>query len=415
MFIFIDTSQTLQNFHHFFFQRVFEGIPALANLLNFSVPKIGGLEPTVGFSFGLPQYGAGPYGGQPLNFLGTGTAVNPYYGGGGPNVGPNGIPSRISLGAVDINPLVSFQTTANEKGELVKKPLINLHVTPNGCGIFGCDDEGVENYGYPPPPPHDGYHPPGPAKSGFLASQTEKIANFFSPKTPHVHPKHGSNYGPPPPVYNDGYKAPPSYINEVPAPSYNSDYKAPQRIPPPPPPQPSYNTYKPPPPPHRPVKFAQQEPVVVKHEHHHYYHNDGPQGDYNNNNNNGNPNIQFGFNGQQQNSNNFNGGFGQQPQFMGRVNNISVENFEAEQSDFEESNNVKRHTSLVSFGAHAEAGESEKMSEVGKKESAFKFPGRSAKSIVRRRRSAEKKDEGDIQAVNFRDCANVTQNREMSH
>ena len=85
---------------------------------------------------------------------------------------------------------------------------------------------------------------------------------------------------------------------------------------------------------------------------------------------------------------------------------------------------MKRQTSLVSFGAPAaETGESEKLSEVTtKKESGFKFPGRSAKSIDvelkverRRRRSAEKVDEEDIQAVNFRDCANVTQKREMSH
>ncbi len=385
-------------FHPFSFQRIFEGIPGLSNLLNFSAPKIGGLEPTVGFSFGLPQYGGGPYGGQPTNFLGTGTAVNPYYGGGGPNVGPNGIPSRISLGAVDINPLVSFQTTANEKGELIKKPLINLHVTPNGCGLLGCEEEGNENYGYP----NDGYYPP--AKQGFLAAQTEKIANFFAPKTPHVHPNQGPNYGPPPPVYNDAYKAPPSYINEVPAPVYNNNYNAPQRTPP----QPNYNNYNPPPPQpnynaptpqQRPVKFGQPEEIIVKHEHHHHYHNDGNRSpSYNN----GDQNVQFGFNNQ--NNNNFNGGFnGGRPQFLGRTNdNETAENVEAG-SDFEETNNVKRQTSLVSFGA-PEAGETEKLSEPPKKESGFKFPGRSAKSLEagsRRRRSAEEKKEEDIQPVNF--------------
>ena len=113
-------------------QRIFEGIPALANLLNFSTPKFGGIDPTFGVSFGLPQYG-GAYGGYPTNFLGTGTAINPYYGGGGPGVGPNGIPSRISLGAVDINPLVSFQTTANDKGELVRA---NFHT-------YQCDQKKI--------------------------------------------------------------------------------------------------------------------------------------------------------------------------------------------------------------------------------------------------------------------------------
>ena len=404
------------------FQRIFEGIPALANLLNFSAPKIGGLEPTVGVSFGLPQYGAG-YGGYPTNFLGTGTAINPYYGGGGPGYGPNGVPSRISLGAVDINPLISFQSTANEKGELIKKPLINLHVTPNGCGILGCEEEGLENYEYPPP--SGSYYPPGgPAKSGgFLAEQGEKIANFFSPKKSYAHPKNGPAYGPPPPVYNEGYNAPPqpSYNNQVPV--YQDNYKAPNRNPLPPPPsyngpqQQSYN----PPPPHRPVKFDQQ-PVVVKHEHHHYYHEGGnksPQGDYNN----GGQGIQFGFNNGNSNnfpngnSNNFNNGnngngnnnfpngnnnfhsnFGspQSPQFLGRTNKNETDleaELEAELeavADLDETNNVKRNTNLVSFGSPSEMGEAEKP----KKESGFKFPaGRSIKQVERRRRSPEEQIE----------------------
>ena len=45
------------------------------------------------------------------------------------------------IGALDINPLISFQATTNDAGEIVNKPLINLHVTPNGCGVFGCEDE----------------------------------------------------------------------------------------------------------------------------------------------------------------------------------------------------------------------------------------------------------------------------------
>eukprot|EP00094_Tigriopus_californicus_P009692 TCALIF_09343-PA protein Name:"Similar to Sb Serine proteinase stubble (Drosophila melanogaster)" AED:0.05 eAED:0.05 QI:0/0.8/0.81/1/0.9/0.81/11/167/1357 len=90
----------------------------------------GTLQPTVGVSFGLPQAGPG-YGGYAQNPLETGGAINPYYN------SPNGLP----VGAVDLNPLVSFQTTTNEEGELVAKPLINLHVTPNGCGIFGCDND----------------------------------------------------------------------------------------------------------------------------------------------------------------------------------------------------------------------------------------------------------------------------------
>ena len=38
------------------------------------------------------------------------------------------------------------QTTTNENGSLVAKPLINLHVTPNGCGLFGCDSDKQNAY-----------------------------------------------------------------------------------------------------------------------------------------------------------------------------------------------------------------------------------------------------------------------------
>jgi hypothetical protein len=361
-------------------QRIFEGIPALANLLNFSTPKIGGLDPTFGVSFGLPQYG-GAYGGYPTNFLGTGTAINPYYGGGGPGVGPNGIPNRISLGAVDINPLVSFQATANDKGELVKKPLINLHVTPNGCGLFGCEEEGLGGYDHPPHPPVNGpYYPPGPGKSGFLAEQGEKIKNFLSPKKHHPPP----SYGPPPPVYNEGYNAPPPVYNEgynAPPPVYQDSYKVPVKN--------SYN-----PAPHRPVKFDQSHPTVVKHEHHHYYHGSGG----NNGNGNGNGGIQFGFDGNNNNfnngfgnSNNFNNGFGNNPQFLGRTNSNDTD-IEASP---EEANNVKRNTNYVSFGVP----EATEEPEMPKKDSGFKFPaGRSLKQSERRRRSPE---EEKIEAVNL--------------
>ena len=95
------------------------------------------LQPTVGVSFGLPNQNQQYYGGQPQNYLGTGTGVNPY---------PGATSSGLSVGALDINPLVSFQATTNDDGEIVNKPLINLHVTPNGCGIFGCEDEFDPSY-----------------------------------------------------------------------------------------------------------------------------------------------------------------------------------------------------------------------------------------------------------------------------
>eukprot|EP00096_Caligus_rogercresseyi_P011803 TRINITY_DN476_c0_g1_i11.p1 TRINITY_DN476_c0_g1~~TRINITY_DN476_c0_g1_i11.p1 ORF type:complete len:1230 (-),score=306.52 TRINITY_DN476_c0_g1_i11:343-4032(-) len=91
-------------------------------------------QPTVGVSFGLPNQPNNLYAGQAQNPLGTGSAVNPFY------TGPNGLP----VGALDVSPLVSFQATTNDQGEIVSKPLINLHLTPNGCGLFGCDS--AEDY-----------------------------------------------------------------------------------------------------------------------------------------------------------------------------------------------------------------------------------------------------------------------------
>lgn len=119
-------------------QKIFGETNPLQNILNsISSAASGGggtnpFQPTVGVSFGLPQQGYG-YGGYQINPLGTGSAVNPYY----TTDNRNG----ISVGAVDVNPLVSFQATADSNGTLVAKPLINLHLTPNGCGILGCEND----------------------------------------------------------------------------------------------------------------------------------------------------------------------------------------------------------------------------------------------------------------------------------
>jgi hypothetical protein len=108
----------------------------ITKILGINLPSTAGiadskLQPTIGVSFGLPnnQNNQANYGGYQQNPLGTGPAINPYTGGSG-----------LSIGALDINPLVSFQATTNDAGELVNKPLINLHVTPNGCGLFGCEN-----------------------------------------------------------------------------------------------------------------------------------------------------------------------------------------------------------------------------------------------------------------------------------
>lgn len=364
-----------------FFQRIFEGIPALANLLNFSTPRIGGVEPTVGVSFGLPQYGQS-YGGQPFNYLNTGTAINPYYGGGGPAYGPNGVPSRISLGAVDINPLISFQSIANGKGELIKKPLINLHVTPNGCGLLGCD-EGNEDYGY------QGYNPnplaglanllPGFGKSSYNKGQSSQ---YHSP--PPQIPLPHKTYGPPSPNYETGFKPRPGSYEE-PAPIYYDTFKTS--------PQPSYNHLPPPPPPPQQpqyhqsgsVKFAEPQAQVIKHEHHHYHY-----GSANNQVQNGPgvpQGIRFGMNDNAYN----------QGQFYGDSYGRSAENNTAEVT-FKDDNTVKRNTNQVSFGIGKEK----------KDESGFKFPnGRSLEPETNRRRRRNANEINNIIKVKLKESQNL--------
>ena len=45
--------------------------------------------------------------------------------------------------------MFSFQTGTNDKGDLAIKPLVNLHLTPNGCGILGCDTAEYNEFGEP--------------------------------------------------------------------------------------------------------------------------------------------------------------------------------------------------------------------------------------------------------------------------
>ncbi len=108
----------------FLFQKLFGGI---TNLITGSTGN-GTLQPTVGVSFGLPSYGPG-YGGYAQNPISSDSFVNPYY------TAQNG----LGLGPVNVNPLFSFQTGTNDNGELSLRPLVNFHVTPNGCGVLGCD------------------------------------------------------------------------------------------------------------------------------------------------------------------------------------------------------------------------------------------------------------------------------------
>ncbi len=189
------------------------------------------LQPTVGFSFGLPN-GQNQYGGQPQNFLGTGSSANPYPAQGG-----------LSIGAVDVSPLVSFQATTNDDGEIVHKPLINLHVTPNGCGLFGCDNEFQPSF-------QDNFF--GTRRQSQKQSQRPVSFEQLTPS----------------PVYN-----PPRYpSNPYQKPQYQSQNQY------------QYQNQRPYQRPHqnRPnkVRFGNddQKEVVVKHEHHHFHHHNPQAG-----------------------------------------------------------------------------------------------------------------------------------------
>jgi len=205
--------------------RIFGG---LTDLIGTSTAN-GQLKPTIGVSFGLPQGGPG-YGGYPTNPVNTGGAVNPYY------TAQNG----VELGPVNLNPLVSLQTGTTDDGELAVKPLVNLHLTPNGCGILGCHeydeygnpsltkkiadaltnpfgifDKDDEKYHaisaeYTPPgyyPPSGGYEAPG-SNYGTSSSIGYGSSSGSGYGVPVVHPQTG--YGPP--NVDSGYGAPqPSY------------------------------------------------------------------------------------------------------------------------------------------------------------------------------------------------------------
>ena len=197
----------------------------------------------MGVSFGLPnQQAANQYAGQPQNFLGTGPGVNPYPASGG-----------ISLGAVDINPLVSFQATTNDNGEIVNKPLINLHVTPNGCGVFGCNDEfepsfpeffagnrrqqNKNNFQYEQLTPTTNHHQNYQSQYDYQYQQQQEYnrRQQYNQQRPYH-----------PPSNQHGYSAPPPKRLLRPSSSANR------------------------------VRFGNDQDndqVVIKHEHHHYHHN----------------------------------------------------------------------------------------------------------------------------------------------
>ena len=193
----------------------------------------------MGVSFGLPNQQANQYAGQPQNFLGTGSGVNPYPASGG-----------ISVGAVDINPLVSFQATTNDDGEIVNKPLINLHVTPNGCGLFGCDDE---------------FAPSIPEFFGGNRRHQNKNIQYeqLTPVYPQQNQNYQNQYQSNRPyhqqqLHNQQYHSPAQY-----RPNQQSYYQE----------QNKYQQHAAQRPTANRVRFGNDnQDIVVKHEHHHYHH-----------------------------------------------------------------------------------------------------------------------------------------------
>jgi len=171
----------------------------------------GQLQPTIGVSFGLPQNYPG-YAGYPQNPVGSGGAVNPYY----------TAQEGLEVGPVNLNPLFSLQAGTTDSGDLAVKPLVNLHLTPNGCGILGCDKNG-EN-GILPKSILDAFKNP----FGF---HSEDYLTKSGLSSEYVAPPVSSSYGVPDSSYSapsTGYGAPSSSYN-APQSSYGApSYEAPK-------------------------------------------------------------------------------------------------------------------------------------------------------------------------------------------
>merc|ERR1719350_588011 len=234
----------------------------LANLITGST-STGQLQPTVGVSFGLPQAGPG-YGGYQQNPVGSGGAVNPYY------TGADG----VEVGPVNLNPLFSFQAATNDDGELALKPLVNLHLTPNGCGVLGCDKATYDYVDYTLksiPNPIDAVKNlfAGEPDYGVYGDYTAPKPSYLPPSSGYGPPSTGygvpsSGYGPP----SSGYGAPSTDYN---APNYqqpSSSYVSPSYQPPAASYQPSQHSYVPPHPGH--TETSQTVGPVNIHPHFHH-------------------------------------------------------------------------------------------------------------------------------------------------
>jgi hypothetical protein len=268
-----------------FFQRIFGDLTSLIT----GSQNNGTLQPTVGVSFGLPTYGPG-YGGYAQNPISSDSFVNPYY----------TAQQGLGVGPVNVNPLFSFQTGTDSNGELALRPLVNLHLTPNGCSLLGCDKSYEDAAGSFPHSMLKAIMDPFKLFGGGSDAAHGISADYTAPKPSYGAPDY--SYGAPP----QDYSAPkPSYG----APEYNYplpqlDYSAPKPSygPPPPPQYPDYGAvvttpqripqteytapkpaYNPPQATYNPPQAAYKPPQAVydgkspsiggqTHVHHHYYH-----------------------------------------------------------------------------------------------------------------------------------------------
>ena len=225
----------------------------------------------------------------------------------------------LGVGPVNINPLFSFQTGTKDNGELAIRPLVNFHLTPNGCGVLGCD-KGFDDIGSFPHSMLKAITDPfklfggggGDAGHGISADYTAPKPSYGAPEYGYSAPQpdYGApnpSYGAPSPSYgapSPSYGAPsPSY--GAPSPSYGApsapqypDYGAvvipAQRFP-----QAEYSAPKPTYNPPKPTydgsssnNHAEQSTGGQTHFHHHYYHQQDlllPEDQYGREDSNNNP------------------------------------------------------------------------------------------------------------------------------
>merc|ERR1711976_53662 len=248
----------------------------------------GQLQPNIGISIGLPQNYPG-YAGYPLDPT-QANNVNPYY----------TAQQGLEVGAVNVNPLFSLQTGTNDNGDLAIKPLVNLHLTPNGCGVLGCDktsdDELIPKGLVDAITNPFGLNSPDYSSHGLSSHYTAPSSSYGAPSLSSSYGPPSSSYGVPDNSYTapstgygppakPSYEAPstgygppakPSY--EPPKPSYEAPkpiYQAPKPSYDPPKssyhgPKPSYNAPKPS---YSAPSASHGHNNANTHIHHHYHHN----------------------------------------------------------------------------------------------------------------------------------------------